>query len=57
MLALDAASLAKEEKEKLSLRLTPLRNEWRTLLSAWAEDSKGWLSSIGLGKAPSLSSK
>jgi len=40
-----------------SKQKTALKADWSELLSSWAEDNKSWLSSIGLGKTPRLSSK
>ena len=41
----------------LSPHRTAVKSEWCELLSSWTEENKSWLSTIGLGKAPKLSSK
>jgi hypothetical protein len=41
----------------LGPRKTAVQTEWCDLLSSWTEENKSWLSTIGLGKAPRLSSK
>ncbi len=43
--------------EEFSTQKTAVRTEWYELLDSWSEESKSWLSTIGLGKAPRLSSK
>ncbi|XP_045024661.1 ectopic P granules protein 5 homolog isoform X2 [Daphnia magna] len=41
----------------LSPKKTAVKAEWCELLGSWTEENKSWLSTIGLGKAPRLSSK
>jgi hypothetical protein len=41
----------------ISPHRTAVKSEWCELLSSWIEENKSWLSTIGLGKVPKLSSK
>ena len=39
-----------------SPKKTAVKSEWCELLSSWTEENKSWLATIGLGKAPRISS-